>query len=125
MSSCRLMFLGIRNFLVFSGIGLKPPASGFQSYSYSSLHTYGINDKTSRLMEKRFSTMRDTQKSSLSYLEKRRGRREIEVTRKRRGGIKRGKSNLASNQFPMCSPEPGSLRDVHGVTQRREEGGRR
>jgi len=29
--------------------------------------------------------MRDTQKGSLSYMEKRRGRREIEVTRRRRG----------------------------------------
>ena len=89
------------------------------------LHPYSTDDKTSRLMERRFSTVRDTQRGSQSYVEKRRGRREIEVTRKRRGGIKRGKSNLASNQFPMCSPEPGSLRDVHGVTQRREEGGRR
>ena len=35
------------------------------------LHPYSINDKTSRLMEKRFSTMRDTQKGSLSYMEKR------------------------------------------------------
>jgi len=30
---------GFRNSLVFSGFGLKPPASGFQSYSYSSLKT--------------------------------------------------------------------------------------
>ena len=29
----------IRSSLVFSGFGLKPPASGFQSYSYSSLKT--------------------------------------------------------------------------------------
>ena len=50
---------------------------------------------------KRFSTVRDTQRGSQSYMEKRRGRREIEVTRRRRGGIKRGESNLASNQFPM------------------------
>ena len=76
-------------------------------------------------MEKRFSTMRDTQKGLRSYMEKRRGRREIEVTRRRRGGIKRGESNLASNQFPMCSPQSASLRDVHGFTQRREEEGRR
>ena len=41
------------------------------------LHLYSINDKTSRLMEKRFTTVRDTQKGSLSYMEKRRGRREI------------------------------------------------
>ena len=58
-------------------------------------------------------------------MEKRRGRREIEVTRRRRGGIKRGESKLASKQFPMCSPQSGPLRDVHGVIQRREEGRRR
>ena len=76
-------------------------------------------------MEKRFSTVRDTQRGSQSYMEKRRGRREIEVTRRRRGGIKRGERNLASNHFPTCSPQSGSLRDVHRVTQRREERGRR
>ena len=65
---------------------------------------------------KRFSTVRDTQRDLQSYMEKRRGRREIEVTRSRRGGIKRGESKLASNDFPMCSPQSGSLRDVHGVT---------
>ena len=88
------------------------------------LHPYTTDDKTSRLMVKRFSTVSDTQRGSQSYMEKRRGRREIEVTR-RRGGIKRGESNLASNQFPICSPESGTLREIHGVTQRREEGGRR
>ena len=56
------------------------------------LHPYSTDDKISRLMEKRFSTMRDTQKGSLSYMEKRRERREIEVTRMRRVGIKRGES---------------------------------
>ena len=65
--------------------------------------------------------VRDTQKGSLSYMEQRRGRREIKVTRRRRGGIKRGESNLASNQIPMCSPQPGTPREVHGVTWRREE----
>ena len=73
---------------------------------------------------KSFSTVRDTQRGVQSYMERRRGRREIDVTRRRRGGIKRGESKLASNHFPMCSPQSGSLRDVHRVTQRRE-GGRR
>ena len=63
----------------------------------------------------RFSTVRDTQRGLQSYMEKRRGRREIEVTRRRRRGIKRGESNLASNQFPICSPQSGTLREVHGV----------
>ena len=76
-------------------------------------------------MVKRLSTVRDTQRGLQSYAEKRRGRREIEVTRRRRGGIKRGECNLASNQFPMCSLQPGTHREVHKVTQRGEEDGRR
>jgi len=67
MSSCRLMFPGVRSSLVFSRFGLKPPASGFQSYFYSSLKTspsspmmlYSIIDKTSRLKMKSFSTVRE------------------------------------------------------------------
>ena len=35
-------------------------------------------------------------------MEKRRGRRVIEVTGMRRRGIKRGESKLASNHFLMC-----------------------
>ena len=74
---------------------------------------------------KSFSTVRDTRRGTQSYMEKRRGRREIEVTRRRRGGIKRGESKLTSIHFPMCSPHSVPLSDVHGVTQRREGGGRR
>ena len=80
------------------------------------LHPYSTDDKTYRLMEKRFSTLRDTQKVLLSYMEKRRGRREIKVTRRRRRGIKRGESNLGSNQIAMCSSQPGTTRKVHRVT---------
>ena len=74
MSSCQLMFPGVRSSLVFSGFGLKPPASDFQSYFYSSLKTsplYSTIDKTSRLKMKSFSTVRDTQRGSQSYIEKR------------------------------------------------------
>ena len=41
---------------------------------------YSTDDKTSRLMVKRFFTVRDTQRGSQSYMEKRKGRRELEVT---------------------------------------------
>ena len=118
VSSCPLTFPGIRSSLIFSSFGVKPPASGFQSYSYSRLKTspYSTDDKTSRLMVKRFSTMRDTQRVSQSYMEKRRRKREIEVTRKRRGGIKRGERNLASNQIPMYPSQPETPREVHEVT---------
>ena len=74
---------------------------------------------------KRFSIVGDNQRDSQNYMEKRRGRRETEVTRNRRGRIKRGESKLASNHFLMCAPQSGPLRDVDRVTQRREEGGRR
>jgi len=44
------------------------------------LHLYSTNDKTSRLMMKSFSTVRDTRRGTQSYMEERRGRREIKVT---------------------------------------------
>ena len=89
------------------------------------LHLPSTDDKTSRVMMTSFSTVRGSWRGAQSYMEKRGGRREIEVTRRRRGGIKRGESKLASDHFPMCSPQSGPLRDVHRVTQRRKEGGRR
>ena len=42
------------------------------------LHLYSTTDKTSRLKVKSFSTVRDTQRGSQSYMEKGRGRREID-----------------------------------------------
>ena len=44
------------------------------------LHLYSTIDKTSSLKMKSFSIVRDTQRGSQSYMEKRKGRREIEVT---------------------------------------------
>ena len=113
---------------MFSGFGLKPPALVFSlilTVASRVLHLYSTDDKTSRLIMKSFSTMRDTWRGTRSYMEKRRGKREIEMTRRRREGIKRGESKLSSNHFSMCCPQSGPLRDVHGVISRREEGGRR
>ena len=50
------------------------------------LHLYRTDDKTSRLMVKRFSTVRDTQRISRGE-EKR--EKETEMTRRRSEGIKR------------------------------------
>ena len=44
---------------------------------------YSTIDKTSRLKMKSFSTVRVTQRGSQPYMEKRRGRRELEVTQMR------------------------------------------
>ena len=97
---------------MFSGLGLSLLPLVFSlilTIASRLLHPYSTDDKTSRLMVKRFSTVRDTQRGSQSYMEKRSRRREIEVTR-RRGAIKRGESNLASNQLPVCSPQSGTPR---------------
>ena len=83
------------------------------------LHPYSTDDKTSKLMVKQFPIARDTQRGSWSYIEKRRGRREIELTRRRRGGVKRGESNLASNQFPKCSPQSGTPREIQSYIEKR------
>ena len=128
MSSCQLMLPGVRSFLYSQVLDLSLLPLAFSlilTVASRLLHPYSTDDKTSRLMVKRFSTVGDTQRGSQSYMEKRRGRKEIEVTRRRKGGVKRGETKLASNHFPMCSPQSGSLRDVRRVTQRREEGGRR
>ena len=49
--------------------------------------SYSTNDKTSRLMVKRFSTVKDTQRFTKLHGEEKRDR-EIEVTRRRRGESK-------------------------------------
>ena len=52
------------------------------------------------------STVWDTQRDSWNYIEKRKGRREIEVARRRREAVKRGETNMASNQFLKCFERP-------------------
>ena len=61
------------------------------------------------------STVWNTQRGSWSYIEKRRGRKEIEVTRRRRGGVEKRDTDLASNQFPKCSLQPETPKEIHRV----------
>ena len=96
---------------MFLSFGVKPLPLTFSlilTLAPGLLHPYSTDKKTSRLMVKQFSTVRDTHRGSQSYMEKRRRRREIEVTRRRRGAVKGGETNLASNQFPKYSPYPGT-----------------
>ena len=67
---------------------------------------------------KGFSTVRDTKRGSESYMKKRRGRKEIEVSRKRKGEIQ-------ENLFPKFSPQPRTPTEIHRVGLRREGGGRK
>ena len=57
------------------------------------------------------STAWNIQRGSQSYIEKRRWRKEIEVTKRRTWGVKRRDSDLASNQFPVFSTAQNTQRD--------------
>ena len=85
MSSCQLMFLGVRSSLE-SGLDLSLllPVIGLIFTVVSELLLlYSTTDKTSTLKMKSFSTVRVTQRGSQHYMEKRRRGREFEVTRMR------------------------------------------
>ena len=105
MVSYYLMFHVVRSFLVFSGLGLSllPLDLGFiLPVVWGLLQLYSTDNKTSRLMVKGFSTVRDTQRGSQSYIKKRRGRREIEMSRKR--GTQEERDRSMQFSFPKCSP---------------------
>ena len=80
MSTCRLVFPGLKSSLVFSDLALSLLLLVFSlifTVASRLLHLYSTIDKTSRLKMKSFSTVRYTQRGSQSYMEKGRGRREI------------------------------------------------
>ena len=70
------------------------------------LHLYSTDAKTSRLMMKNFSTVRDTRRGSQSYMEQRRGRKETEVTRRRK---------RESKGERQIQPVIGSLSVLHSL----------
>ena len=65
------------------------------------------------------STVWIPQRWSQSYTEKRRGRKETEVARRLKGGIKRRETDPASNQFPKCSPQPGIHKEIQSWVEKR------
>jgi len=64
-------------------------------------------------------TIWTAQRCSWSYPEKRRGRREDEVARRIKGGIKRRETDPASNQFPKCSPPSGTHKEIQSWIEKR------
>ena len=102
MISYYLMFPVVRSSLLFSGFGLKSPASDFQSYSSVAsrlLPLYCTDNETSRLMVKRYSTVRDTQKGSQSYM-KGSGQKEIEMSRRRKRGTEEERDRSRQYSVP-------------------------
>ena len=56
---------------------------------------------------KRFFTVKDIQRGSQSYMKKRRGRRDIEMSRRRKRGDSRGERQIYAvvcSQSVLCSP---------------------
>ena len=123
MVSYSLMFHVVRNFLVFSGFGLKSPASGFQFYSSNSLKTSPLcstDNRTSRLMMNIFSTVRDHQRGSQSYMKNRRGRKEIEVSRRRERGIQEERDRSTQLSVPKVFSIAKTPTEIHRIGLGRE-----
>ena len=72
-----------------------------------------------------FSTIWNLLRGSQSYIEKKRGSKGIEVTRRRKGGIKRRETDPTSNQFPKFSIARNTQGDSElGREEKRERGKR-
>ena len=65
-----------------------------------------------------------TPRETHSYIEKKRGMKEIDMTMRRRGLVKVGNTILSSNQFPKCSPQPGTLREITELSREEKGEGR-
>ena len=101
MGSYSLIFCVVRSFLVFSkGLSLLPLDFSFILPIVSRLlQLYSTDNKTSRLIVKRLSTVRDNQRGSQSYMKNTRGRKEIGVSRMREGGTQEERDR--STQFSV------------------------
>ena len=66
------------------------------------------------------STIWTAQRCSWSYTEKRRGRKETEVARRIKGGIKRRETDPASNQFPKCLSPSGTHKEIQSWEEKRK-----
>ena len=107
------MFPGIRSSLKFSSFGVKPPASGFQSFCYSGLKTSpSIQHRLENIfvnVEKILHSEVHPERSTELHRDEKREEGD------RRGGVKRVETNQACNHFPKYSPQPRSPREIPRV----------
>ena len=75
---------------------------------------------------KSFSTVRDTQRGTQSYMEKRRGRRELEVDQEEKRGNQRGERKLAviTSLCALHSLDPSEMFMELHREEKRDEGNR-
>ena len=76
-------------------------------------------------MVKRFSTVRGTQRGSQSYMKKRRGRREIEMIRRRKGGTQEERDRSTQFFVPKVFSVAQTPTEIHRIGLEREGGGRK
>ena len=74
---------------------------------------------------KRFSTVRDTQRGSQSYMKNRRGRREIEMRRRRQKGTQEERDRSTQFSVPKVFYIAQTPTEIHRIGLRREGGGRK
>ena len=73
---------------------------------------------------KRFSPVRDTQRGSQSYM-KRRGRKEIEMSRRRKRGTQVERDISTQFSVPKVFSVAQTPTEIHGIGLRREGEGRK
>ena len=71
--------------------------------------------KTSRLIVKIFSPVRDTQRSSQSYMKKRRGRREIEMSMRRKRGTQEERDRSTQLSVPRVFSIAQTPTKIHRI----------
>ena len=74
---------------------------------------------------KRFSTVRDTQRGSQSYMKKRRGRREIKMSRKRKRGTQEERDRAMQFSVPKVFSVAKKPTEIHRIGLGREGEGRK
>ena len=84
------------------------------------LQLYSTDNKTSRLMVKRFSPVRDTQRGSHSYMKNRRGRREIEMRRRRKRGTQEERDRSMQLSVPRVFSVAQTPTKIHRIGLGRE-----
>ena len=89
------------------------------------LQLFSTDNKTSRLMVKIFSTVRDNQRSSQSYMKNRRGRKEFEVSMRRERVTQEERDRSMQFSIPNVSSVAQTPTEIHRIGLGREGGGRK
>ena len=71
-------------------------------------------------MVKRFSTVRDTQRGSQSYMKKRRGKRELEMSRRRKRGTQEERDRSTQLYVPRVFSVAQKSTKIHRIGLGRE-----